>query len=237
MIRIAIVEDDEKYSQILNQYLEEFENEQEQCFKIQHFKDGLEIVDHYNGNFDIILMDIEMAYMDGMTAAEKIRIVDKEVVIIFITNMMHYAMKGYAVEAFDYILKPINYYSFSQRLSRAIERMRKKIWKQLLISRNGNIKKISTEEIMYVEAHNHDLEYHLVQETISVRGTLKSLEEELGGLSFFRCNSGCIINFDFVDGLENNDLLINGTKISVSRARRKDFLKRLNHYMNEVGEQ
>ncbi|MDG4477206.1 LytR/AlgR family response regulator transcription factor [Streptococcus parasuis] len=236
MLRIAIVEDDAKYSQLLIKYLKEFENEKKQCFKIQQYRDGIDIVDQYDGNVDIILMDIEMTYMDGMTAAEKIRLLDKEVVIIFITNMMHYAMKGYAVEAFDYILKPINYYAFSQRLNRAIERMKKKSGKQLLISRNGVVKKISTEEIIYVEAHNHDLEYHLINETFSVRGTLRSLEEELGGLSFFRCNSGCLINFDFVDGLDNNNLIINGTLISVSRARRKEFLNRMNHYMNEVGE-
>ncbi|HFH9838303.1 TPA: LytR/AlgR family response regulator transcription factor [Streptococcus suis] len=235
MIRIAIVEDDKNYGQVLKDYLDKYSLEHNQRFYIQQFKDGLEIVDQYDGNFHIILMDIEMTYMNGMTAAEKIREIDKEVVIIFITNMMHYAMKGYAVEALDYVLKPINYFAFSQRIGRALERMNKKKGKQLLISRNGVLRKISSEEVMYIEAHNHDIEYHLAQETFSIRGTLKAIESELEGMPFFRCNSGCIVNLDFVDGMDNNDVLIQNQRISVSRSRRKDFLSRMNQYLNEVG--
>ncbi len=237
MIRIAIVEDDNKYRQVLNTYLKQYEIDHNQRFQIHPFKDGLEIVERYSGNLDIILMDIEMNDMDGMTAAEKIRLSDKDVIIIFITNMTHYAMKGYAVDALDYILKPVNYYAFSQRLCRAIERMKKKTGKQLLISHNGITRKISTEDIMYIEVRNHDMEYHLVREMIRIRKTLKSLESELAGLPFFRCNSGCIVNLGFVDGTdEHYNILVKNTRIPVSRARRKDFLNRMNHYLNEVGE-
>ncbi|MGT2800308.1 LytR/AlgR family response regulator transcription factor [Streptococcus marmotae] len=235
MIRIAIVEDDDGYAQTLIDFLQRYEREQDTQFKWTRYKDGEEIVLNYPDNVDIILMDIEMDRMDGMTAAEKIRVRDRDVVIIFITNMMHYAMKGYAVEALDYVLKPINYFAFAQRITRALERMTKKQGKQLLISRYNNVKRISTDELAYVEVHNHEIEYHLVEEVISVRGTLKALEKELEGLPFFRCNSGCIINLDYVDGLEDNDVLVGENRIPVSRARRKEFLDRMNHYLNEVG--
>ncbi|MGT2755451.1 LytR/AlgR family response regulator transcription factor [Streptococcus ovis] len=235
MIRIAIVEDDQQYAETLLDFLERYEKENGQHFQVQRFTDGAEIVANYPEQLDIILMDIEMEQMDGMTAAEKVRLVDKEVVIIFITNMMHYAMKGYAVEALDYVLKPINYFAFSQRIARALERMTKKRSKQLLISRYGNIKRISTDELLYVEVYNHDIEYHTVDEVIRVRGTLRSLEKELEGLPFFRCNSGCLVNLDYVDEMDSNDVLVRGERIPVSRARRKDFLDRMNHYLNEVG--
>ena len=65
----------------------------------------------YRFQFDIILMDIEMRFMDGMSAAEEIRQMDKDVVIIFITNMPQYAIRGYAVEALDYMLKPVSYFA------------------------------------------------------------------------------------------------------------------------------
>ena len=71
----------------------------------------------YRAVYDIILMDIEMRFMDGMTAAEKIREHDSEVVIIFITNMPQYAIKGYRVDALDYVLKPVSYFAFSQRIN------------------------------------------------------------------------------------------------------------------------
>ncbi len=55
--------------------------------------------------FDIILMDIQMQFMDGMTAAEKIRQMDQKVIIMFITNMIQYAVRGYEVDAMDYVVK------------------------------------------------------------------------------------------------------------------------------------
>ncbi|WP_209304572.1 LytR/AlgR family response regulator transcription factor [Streptococcus cuniculi] len=185
MIRIAIVEDDDGYAQTLIEFLQQYEREQAVHFQWTRYRDGEEVVFNYPENVDLILMDIEMERMDGMTAAEKIRLIDKDVVIIFITNMMHYAMKGYAVEALDYVLKPINYFAFAQRISRALERMKKKRGKQLLISRYNNVKRISTDDLLYVEVHNHDIEYHLKEGVMSVRGTLRALEKELEGLLFF----------------------------------------------------
>ena len=110
MIKIAIVEDDAIYSSQFKQYLNKYELENGEDFDITFYSDGDMIVEDYHSQFDIILMDVEMRFMDGMTAAEEIRKTDKEVVIIFITNMPQYAIRGYAVEALDYILKPVSYY-------------------------------------------------------------------------------------------------------------------------------
>lgn len=65
-----------------------------------------------------------MPHLNGMEAAQKIRELDKEVVIVFITNMAQYAIKGYEVDALDFILKPLNYYTFSMRFTRAVGRVK-----------------------------------------------------------------------------------------------------------------
>ena len=78
----------------------------------------------YSADYDLILMDIEMAFLNGMKAAEKIRELDKDVVIIFITNMPQYAIQGYKVNALDYMLKPISYFSFSESMGRALHRVK-----------------------------------------------------------------------------------------------------------------
>ena len=83
-------------------------------------------------------MDIEMEFMNGMDAATKIREVDREVIIIFITNMAQYAIQGYAVYALDYVLKPISYFAFSQKLQRAVGRMKKRKERYInIVSKNG----------------------------------------------------------------------------------------------------
>jgi len=107
MIRIALVEDDPAYAEQLLSYLKEYEKESKERISVQTFSDGEDIVTEYRADYDIILMDVEMKFMDGMSAAEEIRKMDTEVVIIFITNMPQYAIQGYRVDALDYELVDI----------------------------------------------------------------------------------------------------------------------------------
>ena len=132
MIKIAIVEDEAMYAKQLEEFLHQYEKENGEAFDITIYSDGDQIVNKYQSQYDIILMDVEMKFMDGMSAAEEIRKVDTEVVIIFITNMAQYAIRGYAVDALDYVLKPVSYFAFSQRLNRAIGRMKKRETKMIM---------------------------------------------------------------------------------------------------------
>ena len=94
-----------------------------------------------------------MKFMDGMSATEEDpKRVVTEVVIIFITNMAQYAIRGYAVDALDYILKPVSYFAFSQRLSRAIGRMKKRETKMIMVSMKGGTVRIIIANIYYIEA-------------------------------------------------------------------------------------
>ena len=85
MIQVAVVEDDPFYRKTIMEYLEKYENEFSTRINITVFTDGEDIVKEYK-HFDIILMDIKMFGMDGMSAAAEIRKIDSEVVIIFITS-------------------------------------------------------------------------------------------------------------------------------------------------------
>lgn len=111
MIHIAIVEDEKSYIKQLTEYIDRFSREFSQEIKLSVFTDGDEILEKYTADYDIILLDIQMRFIDGMTAAEKIREMDKSVVIMFITNMTSYAVKGYEVDALDYMVKPVEYFS------------------------------------------------------------------------------------------------------------------------------
>ena len=86
MIRIAIVEDDDSYIRALTGYLEQYGEQHSLSFHTTIFHDGLDIVTDYKADYDIILMDIQMKHLDGMTTAEKIRKLDEDVSFIFITS-------------------------------------------------------------------------------------------------------------------------------------------------------
>lgn len=235
MIRVALVEDDPLYTKELVTYLKQYEKESGEKIKVTSFSDGDEIAINYQADYDIILMDIEMQFMDGMTAAEQIRKADSEVVIIFITNMPQYAIRGYAVDALDYVLKPLSYYAFSQRIDRALSRMKKRTNKYLTIRMKGANYKLKESDITYVEVDTHDLIFHTKEKDYTTGGSMRSVEEKVDPSKFFRCNKCYLVNLEHVDGIEQEDALVGNTRIQVSRARKKAFMDALNDYMNEVG--
>lgn len=235
MIRVALVEDEAASRQILTEYLERFSRETGEKIHITVFPDGAEIVDDYKANYDIILMDILMSYMDGMKAAKAIRKVDKEVVIIFITNTPQYVMKGYTVDALDYVLKPVSYFAFSQRMQRALERMKRRTRKYISVVFQGGMRKLDVSRILYIEVVNHSLIYHLTDEDLEAKGSLSELEESLRPYNFFRCSKCYLVNLEHVESVTENSVSVGGDQIQVSRAKKKALMDALNNYINEVG--
>ena len=234
-IRIAIVEDDINYANQLQDYLCRYRGEFSESFDIKTYFDGDAIVKDYHSQYDIILMDVEMRFMDGMSAAEEIRKVDKDVVIIFITNMPQYAIRGYAVEALDYVLKPVSYFAFSQRLARAIGRMKKREQKSVVISVKGGSVRLDISTIYYIESQGHDIIYHTTTGEYIASGTMKDTEEVLRPFHFFRGSKWYIINLQQVDGLEDGCARLKGGKIvPLSRGRKKEFMEALAQYWGEV---
>lgn len=233
MIRIAIVEDECAYAMQLQDFLQQYEKENEEVFEISFFQDGDEIVHRYKSQFDIILMDVEMKFMDGMSAAEEIRKIDSEVVIIFITNMSQYAIRGYAVDALDYVLKPVSYFAFSQRLGRAISRMKKRDVKTISISIKGGVIRLNTANVFYIESQGHTLVFYTSSGTYEAIGTMKEMEESLSDANFCRGNKGYLINLAYVEGVKENCAVVKGEKLLLSRARKKEFMEELTHYWGE----
>ena len=235
MLRIAIVEDEENYISVLKGYLQRYKEESGEQIEVTVYHDGDEIAAFYRAQFDIILMDIEMKFLDGMSAAERIREKDSEVIIIFITNMPQYAIQGYRVDALDYVLKPLSYFAFSQRIDRALSRIRKNDVRFVVIPLKGGRRKVDVSLLCYVEVRDHDLIYHTVDGNFTTKGTIKDAEDALKEENFFRCNRCYLVNLDYVENFQGSDVTVNGDVIQVSRSRKKVFLDALNDYMNEVG--
>lgn len=233
MLRIAIVEDEERYISTLQSYLEEYEKDSGERIEITVYHDGDEIAAFYRAQFDIILMDIEMKFIDGMTAAEEIRKQDSLVSIIFITNAPQYAIRGYAVGALDYILKPVSYFTFSQKLRRAISRLEKKNKKWITISIKGGMARMALSDIYYIESEGHNLIYHTKSGNEVASGTMKSIEESMVQMEFSRINKCYLVNLEHVDAVKDKYAVINGDKLLISRPRYKHFMQELTRYWGE----
>lgn len=234
MIRIAIVEDEEHYIKELTSFLHRYEKEQQEAFDVTIYRDGDGITAEYKAQLDIILMDIQMKFVDGMTAAEEIRKTDSEVVIIFITNMTQYAIRGYEVDALDYVLKPVEYFAFSQKLSRAIARIRKRKNNYIKLQIKGGVLRLNMADIFYVESQGHNLIYHTKNSDYNVSGTMKDVEEELTPFGFSRGNKCYMINLEHVDGVQDKCAIVHGKALQLSRPRQSAFMQKLTKYWGEV---
>lgn len=134
----------------------------------------------------------------------------------------------------DYVLKPLAYYAFSQKIDRAIKRMAKHEEKYLSISVKGGIQKLTVSRITFVEVCDHSLFFHTLDGDFESKGSMKDVENELPEGKFFRCNKCYLVNLDYVDGVRDNDIIIGKELVQVSRSRRKELLNRLNDHMNGV---
>lgn len=234
MIQIAVVEDEQTYVDQITEYLRRYQEERKEDLNVTVFRDGDGILADYHTQFDIIFMDIQMKFVDGMTAAEEIRKMDQEVVIIFITNMQQYAIRGYAVDALDYVLKPVNYFAFCERLERAIGRMKKRKTHFVTIPVKGGMVKLDISQVYYVESQGHNLIYHTdVKEYISA-GTIKEIVGTLENIHFCQIHKGILVNLEHVDGIEESSANVHGELLPISRSRKNDFMKSLTNYVSEV---
>lgn len=233
MIRIALVEDDLQYRTQLKDYIGQYAASSGREITVQEFSDGDEIALHYKAEYDIILMDIEMTFMDGMTAAEEIRQKDQDVVIIFITNSPQYAIKGYAVDALDYVLKPVSYFAFSQRLERAIKRMKRREEKYFTLTTRDGTHRIAYSHLYYVESSGHELRYHTAEGVLQANGSMRETEAQFAGEHFARCNQCYLVNLQYADAVVEEEVVVHGEKLRFSRSRKKSFLDALNRYFAE----
>lgn len=235
MIRIAVVEDDPLCQAQLTENIRRYGAENQVEFQITCFSDGLDIAEEYRPVYDIILLDIEMPQLDGMAAARRIRDFDPAVILIFITNMGQYAIKGYEVDALDYVLKPVNYYQFCTKLSRAVQRVQRRRGGQVVLQlAGGGMQVLSTGDIYYLETHDRLLWYHTTKGEFSVRASLASAEKQLAQYHFSRCNQCYLVNLKYVKAVENDFVHVNTDHLEISRRQRAAFLTAVASYIGGV---
>ena len=120
MIRMAIVEDNAEERELLKSHVERCSKERGFLCTVDYYTDGDAIVEGIRTGYDLIVMDIELPLLNGMDAAEQIRTIDRDATIIFVTHNPNYAIRGYKVQALDYLLKPVSYKAFDEVMERAL---------------------------------------------------------------------------------------------------------------------
>ncbi len=229
MINICIVEDELDQAKLLQNYIRRFGLENKTEVETFHLTDGIDLVDDYQSQYDIILLDIQMKHLDGMTAAEKIRAIDPNVIIIFITSTVKYAVQGYAVDALGYVLKPVTYPAFAQLISKAIvkvQSMKSQVF--LMVTVDDRQLRLDCSSIYYLESSRNNVVLHCSDNDFKTAGPLKKYEEKLIMHGFSKCHNAYIVNLSYVQAVQKEEVILTtGVILPISRARKKEFMAAL----------
>lgn len=230
MISVVIVEDEVADRDALAACLERYGKETGEEFNIVYFPDAVSLLDNYGAVYDIIFMDIVLPKLNGMAAAKKLREIDKNVTLIFVTNMVNFAVRGYEVNALDFIVKPIVYDSFLMKMDKAVEAVRSKTGAHAVIHTEGSLKIVYAADIRYIEVMRNSVVYHTTGGDYKMRGSMKDAESIFSGDDFVRCNVCYLVNLRFVREVNGDEVNVGGDVLHISRAKRRHFLEKLTDY-------
>lgn len=223
-MKVAIVEDDAAFATRLEKYFAKFETETERGFVIDKFDTGLKFLSSMDNGYDVVFMDIDLPKLGGMETAKALYETDKNARIIFCTNLAQYAIKGYEVEALDFMVKPVNYATFRIKMERAAEKIVNSVDDKIVVKSAEGMIRLSVRDVYYVESVQHYIAYHTASGITEERGKISDAEERLKGYGFMRSVSGILVNLEHVTKITQTSVFVEDTELPLSRRRRKEFI-------------
>lgn len=232
MYKIIILEDEMNYATQLLEYLIHFqETHSEFTYIAKHYPSPIQFLEEYSCDADLLLLDIRLPGMTGMDVAHRIREMDQNVTILFITSLTQYAIEGYSVRAFDYIVKPVSYSFFASKLERVLRaRKQEQTERYIEVKTKNKTIRIASNSILFIEILNHDITIHTDQGEVKHWGSLSKYEQLLKEVHFARCNSCYLVNLRYVEGVDDQYVQVGGQQLTMSKAKRKQFLMALGQY-------
>lgn len=209
--------------------------EMEVSCTIRQFYSGRELLQS-SESFDIIFLDIIMGDLDGMKTAQLIREKAYDKLLVFISASRDYVFDAYDVEAFQYLLKPIEEKKLKKVLQKAVRKTVERSQAFLIVSRDRQKKKIFLDDIYYFEIRGRMIDVHGTGGIFSYYEQIGLLERELQGKGFFRCHKSYLVNLKYVGVYNRQELVLdNGERIAIARRRYEDFCREILKYMRDKG--
>lgn len=215
--KIAICDDSGADRAYVTGFVEHWAESRGNRVEITEFPSAESFLFHYEEekNYDILLLDIEMGAMDGVTMAKRVRQDNEAVQIVFISGYSDYIAEGYEVAALHYLVKPVDREKLLTVLDRALER-RKREDRCLNLTNAGEMVRLSFYEIRYLDVHQNYVTVHAKADH-TVKRTLGEFEKELDE-RFFRVGRGMILNLKYIQRVTKTEVrLSDGTVLPLPR--------------------
>lgn len=234
MLWIAVCDDEILECSKIAVKIREILDEMKVSCTIRQFYDGQELLQS-SETLDIIFLDIIMGGLDGMRTAQMIREKAYDKLLVFLSASRDYVFDAYDVEAFQYLVKPVDDKKLKSVLQRAVSKTKERSQAFLLVSRDRQKKKLFLDDIYYFEIRGRMIEAHGINGKFSYYEQIGLLEKDLQGKEFFRCHKSYLVNLKYVDMYNRQEIVLdNGERIVIAKRRYEAFCGAILDYVRKI---
>lgn len=220
-MKIAICDDEHNFVLKLKDMIKKYCPDTEKL-QIWEFGSGEEFLASFKaGRYDVIILDIRMKELNGIETAKEVRTKDDFVIIVFVTNYGEFAIQGYEVNTFRYILKDQPEQIYKKQLRSIFHEYHQKHY-NFLVKENGTLYNIRIDQIMYFAVYGRVIEIHADSGTYEYSGTISQIREDDRLVNFISPHRSYYVNLAYIDNIEKKNVnMKNKEKIPLSRNYRK----------------
>lgn len=224
MVNIAICDDEMVFNETLLAICTAYFRQRNLPVSVDTFTNGadlLEMISNGGKNYRILFLDILMGKENGVDLAADIRKANTDIIIVFITSSPEFAIKGYSVQAFDYLLKPLREENFKALLDRIFASQ----LATLTIRQQGKVIQLMILDILFCETAGRKCLIATRTANIAVTQSIAQLERQLPAQDFFRCHQSYLVNLNAIRQINLQDIeLTNQSRVLLARSRRKQLM-------------
>ncbi len=232
MYRLLSIEDDPAEEAALRELVERYATSHNVELDLAWERSSFDFVGAET-HYDLVFLDIDLPGINGMETAALLRGYDSQTPIIFVTNLAQYAVKGYEVDALDFMVKPVGYQDFCLRMNRALRVVRRNAEKVVAVATSDGTHLVDEHDVSYVDIVDHEAVFHMVGgEELRSRVTLKSLEQALSPERFARVSNNALVNIGSIRRVGRDSLTMDtGDEVFFSRSRKQTALEAIGRYV------
>lgn len=234
MIQIALCEDDPVFRQSQQQLCEEVLQALGWETQLTIYSCGEDLLTDWEKGirYNLLLLDIVMGEIDGIALARRLRVMQADAAIVFITSNPNFALQGYDVDALHYLMKPLERATLTEVLQKYHAKQTGN--KKLCFTIGASTICENLNDILFLETKGREVAVVLKHKTLTLPGKLSDLLITFPANLFLRCHQGFAVNASQIQQMNGNfAILHNGASIPIGRTYKKEFR---DAFLNQMGQ-